>query len=307
MELKWLEDFLCVAKLRNFSNAAKERHATQPALSRRIRSLEAWYGVPLIDRSTYPVELTQDGASLVPVAERIVADLNRARRDARLRAGRAQTALRFAMPHSLAVVFFPAWWRERQYAGPATVVAADFDLCVERLLEGDCQFLMCYRHTAAPDGLAARGVRGVSIGQDRLVPVSACDAMGNPLFDLRDGAARPVPLLAYPKDSFFGKVTASFEPRVAGHDTAATRYESALVDALKAEALLGEGVAWLPERTIRAELATGALKIVDAGAASTTLEIWLCQLDDATGVSVDELQRPAAACPVPVGLAQNEW
>lgn len=169
MELKWLEDFLCVAKLRNFSNAAKERHATQPALSRRIRSLEAWYGVPLIDRSTYPVELTQDGASLVPVAERIVADLNRARRDARLRAGRAQTALRFAMPHSLAVVFFPAWWRERQYAGPATVVAADFDLCVERLLEGDCQFLMCYRHTAAPDGLAARGVRGVSIGQDRLL------------------------------------------------------------------------------------------------------------------------------------------
>ena len=68
MEFKWLEDFLSVAKLRNFSQAARERHATQPALSRRVKALEAWYGVPLVDRSTYPVVLTPAGDHFLPLA-----------------------------------------------------------------------------------------------------------------------------------------------------------------------------------------------------------------------------------------------
>jgi DNA-binding transcriptional LysR family regulator len=64
MELKWLEDFVSVAKLPNFSHAARARYATQPALSRRVKALEHWYGVALLDRSTYPVTLTEAGRDL---------------------------------------------------------------------------------------------------------------------------------------------------------------------------------------------------------------------------------------------------
>ena len=41
LESKWLEDFSALAATRSFSQAAERRFVTQPAFSRRIRSLEA--------------------------------------------------------------------------------------------------------------------------------------------------------------------------------------------------------------------------------------------------------------------------
>ena len=40
MNLSWLDDFLTLAAVGNFSRAAAERHMTQPAFSRRIMALE---------------------------------------------------------------------------------------------------------------------------------------------------------------------------------------------------------------------------------------------------------------------------
>jgi DNA-binding transcriptional LysR family regulator len=64
METKWLEDFVSLAETRSFSRSAQLRHVTQPAFSRRIQSLEAWAGVALIDRSSYPTKLTPAGETL---------------------------------------------------------------------------------------------------------------------------------------------------------------------------------------------------------------------------------------------------
>ncbi len=54
MELKWLEDFVCLSNIGSFWKASEQRHVSQPAFSRRIRALEDWLGVTLIDRSSYP-------------------------------------------------------------------------------------------------------------------------------------------------------------------------------------------------------------------------------------------------------------
>ncbi|MFL5159126.1 MAG: LysR family transcriptional regulator, partial [Microvirga sp.] len=59
MEIKWLEDFISLANTLSFSRAAEERHVTQSAFSRRIKQLETWLGVPLVDRATFPAHLTQ--------------------------------------------------------------------------------------------------------------------------------------------------------------------------------------------------------------------------------------------------------
>ena len=45
MQFKWLEDWLALAATRSFRNAAEQRHVTAPAFGRRIRALEAWFGV----------------------------------------------------------------------------------------------------------------------------------------------------------------------------------------------------------------------------------------------------------------------
>jgi DNA-binding transcriptional LysR family regulator len=265
MELIWLEDFVAVAKLRNFSQAALARHATQPALSRRIKALENWYGVSLFDRSTYPVLLTRAGSEFLVVAEAVIANLYRSRREARAASARRGQTIRFAVPHSLASSFFPHWWRgqphHRHFA--ATVMAADFDECVEMLVGGACPFLICYEHESEPNGLRAHGVLRKQIGRDRLVPVSACDAEGRALFDLDGGTNGETPLLAYTSTSMLGRIASSQYARLEGCSNVVLRFETALVEALKTETLLGEGVAWLPASMIAAELRAGTLRVIE--------------------------------------------
>jgi DNA-binding transcriptional LysR family regulator len=50
VDIKLLEDFVCLVKFQNFTAAARERTVTQSAFSRRIKALEEWLGTPLINR-----------------------------------------------------------------------------------------------------------------------------------------------------------------------------------------------------------------------------------------------------------------
>ena len=61
IETKWLYDFLTLEECRNFSQAAVKRNLSQPAFSRRIRSLEQAAGVELFNREVSPLQLTEPG------------------------------------------------------------------------------------------------------------------------------------------------------------------------------------------------------------------------------------------------------
>ena len=79
MDTKWLEDFVSLAETRSFSRSAQLRHITQSAFSRRIQSLEAWAGAPLVDRSAYPTQLTAAGTALYARALDILQSLQSSR------------------------------------------------------------------------------------------------------------------------------------------------------------------------------------------------------------------------------------
>ena len=79
METKWLEDFVSLAETRSFSRSAQQRHVTQPAFSRRIQALEAWAGMDLVDRSSYPTRLTPAGETLLAQAAELLANLQATR------------------------------------------------------------------------------------------------------------------------------------------------------------------------------------------------------------------------------------
>lgn len=59
-----LDAFAAVARLGNFSQAARELHVTQPALSRRIQALEQAIGATLFIRGTTGVGMTEAGLRL---------------------------------------------------------------------------------------------------------------------------------------------------------------------------------------------------------------------------------------------------
>jgi len=75
MEIAQLQAFLAVAEQRSFSAAAGALFITQPAVSKRIHSLETQLGHQLFDRLGKQVALAPAGHTLLPHARRVLAEV----------------------------------------------------------------------------------------------------------------------------------------------------------------------------------------------------------------------------------------
>jgi DNA-binding transcriptional LysR family regulator len=73
LDIHRLRVFLIAAETLNFSIAAKRLHMTQPSVSQHIQALEQQIGSELFVRSARRLCLTEAGAVLVPMAEKMVA------------------------------------------------------------------------------------------------------------------------------------------------------------------------------------------------------------------------------------------
>lgn len=277
MELKWLEDFVSLARTGSFSRSAEERHVTQPAFSRRIKSLELWLGKPLVDRGTFPTTLTPAGRIFRERAEKLVGQIYSVREEFKFAQQKEKTQVTVAMPHSLALSFFPKWFRpflEDVCNLTVRVVASNFHDGVTLFMEGHSDFLLCYAHPEVSSGLNPAQFPYLELGYDRLVPVCV-PAAGRPKFQLPGSSAAPLPYLAYDEDAFLGKVV-RFAQRI--HSAPVhlwTRYENAFAEALKEMAVEGVGLAWLPESSLAAELAEERLVRCGDGAWEVQLGIRL--------------------------------
>ncbi|MBI5104633.1 MAG: LysR family transcriptional regulator [Solirubrobacterales bacterium] len=92
MDLRQLRYLVALADERHFTRAAAQLHVAQPALSQQIRRLEDEVGLPLVDRTTRRVALTEAGELLVERARRALGEVEAARAEladlAGVRAGR---------------------------------------------------------------------------------------------------------------------------------------------------------------------------------------------------------------------------
>ncbi len=78
MDLRQLRYLVALDEERHFTRAAAREHVAQPALSQQIRRLEEEVGLPLVQRTTRRVALTEAGASLVASARRVLAEIDAA-------------------------------------------------------------------------------------------------------------------------------------------------------------------------------------------------------------------------------------
>jgi DNA-binding transcriptional LysR family regulator len=258
LESKWLEDFVTLAGTRSFSQAAQKRFVTQPAFSRRIRSLEEALGLTLVNRARTPIELTEAGQLFLVTARSVIEQLGEVVRHLHHLEGQQGEVLQFAAAHSLALSYFPAWIARLRNDGlniASRLVATNVGEAVHALREGACDLILAFYDPDAALQMDPEIFPSMLLGRSEMLPVCGVDAEGKALFDLDSGQS--VPLLAYSAGAFLGRsVNALLRQRGLRSTTV---YETAMADSLKSMALQGLGVAWVPRLSIGAELARGEL------------------------------------------------
>ena len=101
MQLQQLAYFLAVAETRHFTRAAELSRVAQPSLSKQIKALEEELGAPLFVRARGNITLTPAGEILLPLAQRILADVETARREIQELAGMRRGWVRLGATPSL--------------------------------------------------------------------------------------------------------------------------------------------------------------------------------------------------------------
>ena len=267
METKWLEDFVSLAETRSFSRSAQLRHVTQPAFSRRIQALEAWAGTDLVDRSSYPTRLTLAGETLYAQSLDMLQGLQSTRAMLRGHTAAGQDVVEFAVPHTLAFTFFPAWVSSlSDKFGPlkSRLIALNVHDAVMRLVEGSCDLLIAYHHDSQPFQLDPGRYEMLTLGQELLAPYVKPAADGKPLYSLPGQAAQPLPYLGYAPGAYLGRVVDMLLKQSSTAIHLDRVYETDMAEGLKAMALEGHGIAFLPLSAVKKEVR--AKKLVSAGA-----------------------------------------
>jgi DNA-binding transcriptional LysR family regulator len=114
--------------------------------------------------------------------------------------------------------------------------------------------------------------RQVELATDRLIPVSARDRDGRPLHSISEITDRPIAHLAFEETSGMGRILSS-ALAARSHQLGLTPvFTSHLAMALKALAIEGKGIAWIPESLAADEMGPSG-RLAAAGSADWAVDV----------------------------------
>jgi len=268
MEIRWLQDFLTLVETGNFTRAAQARCVSQPAFSRRIKQLENWLGMQLVDRTTFPIQLTVDGAKFQISAREILHQAF----ESRQKFSQHDFCVRIGVPYALATTRFPEWWGTWS-GGDVTKCFLELgyvpDL-ITSLEAGAIDIVIGYENALKPICLESSVFDRVIVEKDRLRPFGLADFAIE--FDWLKKSDRTIPLLMYPSSVYFGQLVPLIIERATRPPQGNCVVESEMTDVLRSMAIAGHGVAWLPEKA-KLDAERTSLVAVDDGSWSVDLTI----------------------------------
>ena len=298
MNFIWLEDFLALAPTGHFSRAAEDRCSSQPAFSRRIRSLEEWLGTDLVDRSSQPARLTAAGEWFKGVAENLVGQIARLPGEAKQVAETQAVTLRMASTHGLSFVFLPRWLRQIESLVAMERVELLSDVlsrCEILMQQGKVHFVLTHAHPLAPSPLDAEDYGVLKIGSDELLAVSRPNDKGLPLHALGTDTQTPTSILGYTDASGLGRIFEAVMGKRLKTVPTQVIFKAHLASVLRTMALDGRGLAWLPKTLVEEDLDAGRLVSAYPAEWKVPLEIRLYREKNMTGQAPLALWRAAAA------------
>lgn len=261
MDIKLLEDALVLIEEGTMSAAAARRNVTQPAFSRRIKSLEHWLGVTLVERHPNRVELTDHLIEREAEIRSILDTMRRFRQSGAV----PRQAFIVASQHSLATSVFPEIYPKLSGMPGIDQVRLRTRNQVEAVtlfLKFEVDMLLSYQSKTTPrlpfdDTIMQRIWR-----RDVLLP-----AVGGPLrYELSAEKNPPsnTPLIRYPDDSEFGRlIRAQHTPggfAQSDNTVVETAFAASVVSLIK----LGTGIGWVPQSLVRDDLRRGEIIPISA-------------------------------------------
>jgi DNA-binding transcriptional LysR family regulator len=262
MDIKLLEDFVCLAVQQSFTAAARERNVTQSALSRRVQSLESWLGIELVNRDNKTFALTPQGRIFVSEAEVILRRLYNAREAARVLDANGDFEITVASQNSIAQTLFLDWAKRLESVLDGVyvrLISEKLGECIELLNQGRVNYMFCYAHNSSTLPIDESRFTYTTIGKDSLIPVTAPGEDGSPLFRFPGSPDKPLPFVAYVHESVFGKAVDQMIQGKSHRCYLSRRYENAYSHTLKSLVMEKLGLAWLPKSSITADLNAGLL------------------------------------------------
>lgn len=284
MEIRWLEDFMALARTRHFSRAAELQHVSQPTFSRRIKLLEEAMGATLINRQTLPLSLTPAGEAFVALCERVTRDV-RDTRD-RIDAMEAEASARISVGSTQGLFshYYQGWARQAGVAERLQLNLKATNWVGEQFLDaldsGECDLVLCYWHGDLPWGERLNDERyeWLTLARETLVPVSVADDRGQPRFPLPGTGEQPVPLIAYHARGFLQSAIEAHLARCAEPAYLLPLNENTQSASIKALVKQGFGMGWLPRRMTAKSEQFGSLARAGDEGWDVPLEIRLIRL-----------------------------
>lgn len=260
MRLEWLEDIKAIAETGSFGAAAERRNLTQSAFSRRIKQIEEYVGVELFDRARKPIRLKPTTIAQSEQILLLAAGLRQLTVD--LQRGEQTTGNRviIACQHSLTASRIPAILQQMLSQDEGLNVrlrSANLDVCTSLILSRQADVAIVFRMAHQVNEIAVDFIEELAIGTDRLIPVSNAalpdgPAAGSELTELS--------YIAYPPDVFFGQVMErEILPFLDPIYLQRPKVETALTFAAVEMAIIGTGIAWVPESLARSSIESGRL------------------------------------------------
>lgn len=254
MNLHHLKVFLAVAEAGSISSGAEHLHISQPAVTREIRDLEASLDLRLFDRLPRGVQLTEGGLRLLDYAQRIFSLERAAERDLRDFAQLEQGELHLGASATLGAYLLPPLLTRFRALHPQIFVSLEVsntDVVTRQLDEGRISL-------GFVEGPFARNDYSHRLlARDALLPVAS---PRHPLAGSRVLQAEHLqdyPL--YMREPGSG-ARASIEQAYRAHGLEPQAGMAiGSTEALKRLLADGQGIAWLSQRVVERELASGEL------------------------------------------------
>ena len=240
--LRQIQAFRTVAEFGSFTRAAERLKVAQPALSLSIRELERELNLRLFDRTTRRVELTAAGREFLQSADKLLADLDRAVRDARDLSEKKRGRIVIAAPPLLAAMIVPTAIADFNATFPGIdvgLVDARNDQILDRLRAGEADLAI------GTFDERADGIRREVLAQDALALFCAPSSMLAKKRRLRWADLNDQKLIMLTRDSSIRALTERTLAQ-AGKDAGKPLYEVSQMTTAVMLAEAGLGVTVLP-------------------------------------------------------------